>query len=109
MSASTRTSPKERKVDVLLDTLSAGDTLMVSELSRLGRSVGEIITTVDTLLKKRIRFLAVKEGICLERKQDLQTTVMVYHGNPNSETTRSGILSGKGLRNVGVLEFGLLR
>jgi hypothetical protein len=29
----------------------------------MGRSVGEIITTVDTLVKKRIRLIAIKEGI----------------------------------------------
>ena len=37
----------------------------------------EIITTVDTLVKKKIRFLAVKEGIRLNGAQDLQTKVMV--------------------------------
>jgi DNA invertase Pin-like site-specific DNA recombinase len=43
----------------------------------MGRSVGEIITTIDTLVKRQIRFIAIKEGICLNGKQDLQTKVMV--------------------------------
>jgi DNA invertase Pin-like site-specific DNA recombinase len=77
VSASSRKSPTERKLDVLLGSLSSGDTLIVSELSRMGRSVGEIITTVDALVKKRIRLLAVKEGIRLEGKQDIQSKVMV--------------------------------
>ena len=47
---SSRRSPRERQLDVLLARLEAGDTLIVSELSRMGRSVGEIITTVDTLV-----------------------------------------------------------
>jgi Resolvase, N terminal domain len=46
---SSRRSSKARKVDMLLMQLAPGDTLIVSELSRLGRSVGEIITTIDTL------------------------------------------------------------
>jgi hypothetical protein len=46
------------------------------KLSRMGRSVGEIITTVDTLVKKHIRLIAIKEGIRLERQQNLQTKVM---------------------------------
>lgn len=75
--ASSRRSPKERQLDILLARLEPGDTLMVSELSRMGRSVGEIITTVDTLVKKHIRLIAIKEGIRLERRQTLQTKVMV--------------------------------
>ena len=74
---SSRRSTSERKIDALLEQLEDGDTLTVSELSRMGRSVSEIITTVDTLVKKKIRFLAVKEGIRLNGAQDLQTKVTV--------------------------------
>jgi DNA invertase Pin-like site-specific DNA recombinase len=74
---SSRKSTRERKVDQLLEELDTGDTLVVCELSRMGRSVGEIITTVDTLVKKKIRFIAVKEGIRLNGSQDMQTKVMV--------------------------------
>jgi DNA invertase Pin-like site-specific DNA recombinase len=77
LSVSARRSPKERQIDVLLARLDAGDTLVVSEVSRMGRSVGEIITVVDTLVKQRVRFLAIKEGIRLEGQQDLQSKVMV--------------------------------
>jgi len=77
ITVSSRKSTKERKVDQLLEELDTGDTLIVSELSRMGRSVGEIITTVDTLVKKKIRFIAVKEGIRLNGSQDMQTKVMV--------------------------------
>jgi DNA invertase Pin-like site-specific DNA recombinase len=74
---SSRRSPKERQLDVLLTRLEPGDTLIVSELSRMGRSVGEIITTVDTLVKQHIQLVALKEGIRLDGRQDLQTKVMV--------------------------------
>jgi len=77
LSVSSRKSTGERKIDQLLDELKAGDLLLISELSRMGRSVGEIITTVDTLVKEKVRFIAVKEGIRLNGKQDLQTKVMV--------------------------------
>ena len=53
--------------------LEPGDSLVVSELSRMGRSVGEVITTVDALLKQQVRFLAVKEDIRLAGKQDLHS------------------------------------
>jgi len=54
--------------------------LIVSELSRMGRSVGEIIAILDTLVKKHIRFLSVKEGIHLysfQDSEDIQTKVMI--------------------------------
>jgi DNA invertase Pin-like site-specific DNA recombinase len=74
---SSRRSPKERQLDVLLARLEPGDTLIVSELSRMGRSVGESITLVDTLVKQHIQLVAIKEGIRLDGRQDLQTKVMV--------------------------------
>jgi len=74
---SSRRSPQERQLDVLLARLEPGDTLIVSELSRMGRSVGEIITIVDTLVKQHIQLVAIKEGMRLDSRQDLQTKVMV--------------------------------
>ena len=77
LSVSSRRSPKERQIDLLMAQLEPGDTLVVSELSRMGRSVGEVITTVDALLKQQVRFLAIKESIRLAGKQDLHSKVMV--------------------------------
>jgi DNA invertase Pin-like site-specific DNA recombinase len=77
LSMSSRRSSKERQIDILLSKLQAGDLLIVSELSRMGRSVGEIITTVDTLIKQSVKLIAIKEGIRLNGKHDLQTKIMV--------------------------------
>ena len=77
ITVSSRKSTKDRKIDRLMEDLKVGDKLIVSELSRVGRSVGEIITTIDTLVKKKIRFVAVKENIRLDGAQDMQTKVMV--------------------------------
>jgi DNA invertase Pin-like site-specific DNA recombinase len=77
VTGSSRKSKKERKIDQLLGLLEMGDLLIVSELSRIGRSVGEIITTIDTLVQTNIGFIAVKEGIWLSDEADLQTKVMI--------------------------------
>ncbi len=74
---SSRKSPQARKIDGLLEKLQAGDLLLVSELSRLGRSVGQIIQIVDTLIKKQVRLVAVKESIKINGKQDIQTKTMI--------------------------------
>ena len=75
--ASSRKGRDQRRVEELLGALAAGDRLVVSELSRLGRSLGQVIQIVDELVRRKIRFVAVKEGIRFEGKQDMQTKVMI--------------------------------
>lgn len=74
---SSRKSLKERGIDGLFAGMQAGDLLLVSELSRLGRSVGQVIQIVDDLIKNKIKFIAIKENIHLDGKQDIQSKVMV--------------------------------
>jgi DNA invertase Pin-like site-specific DNA recombinase len=75
--ASSREGRDQRRIEELLGTLAAGDRLVVSELSRLGRSLGQVIQIVDELVKRKVRFTAIKESIRFEGKQDLQTKVMI--------------------------------
>lgn len=74
---SSRKSTKDRKIDKLLEQLQSGDLLLVSELSRLGRSVGQIIQIVDALIKKQVLLVAVKESIKINGKQNIQTKTMI--------------------------------
>lgn len=77
VTVSSRRSTKGRKIDSLFSQLSPGDTLIEGELSRLGRSVGEIITTIDSLIRQNVGFIAVKEAIALNGAANLQTKVMI--------------------------------
>lgn len=43
----------------------------------LGRSLGEIIQIVDNLIKKQVRFIAVKQGMTINGRNDIQTKVMI--------------------------------
>src|SRR5260370_5214041 len=74
---SSRKKPRQRGIDGMLERLAPGDRLIVSELSRLGRSLGQVIHIVDELVKRKIHFTAIKESIHFEGKQDLQTKIMV--------------------------------
>jgi DNA invertase Pin-like site-specific DNA recombinase len=76
---SSRADTKTRRIDELMNLLNAGDTLIVAEISRLGRSVGQVATMVDQLNQNKIKFIAIKENIKLngDGKKDIQTTVMV--------------------------------
>jgi DNA invertase Pin-like site-specific DNA recombinase len=74
---SSRMGRDQRHIEELLGTLAAGDRLVVSELSRLGRSLSQVIQIVDELVKRKVRFIAIKEAIRFEGKQDMQTKVMI--------------------------------
>ncbi len=102
----TISSRRSQQRDQLLDTiqgLNKGDRLVVSELSRLGRSLGQVIAIVDSLVKRKVRFIAIKEGIRFEGKQTLQSKVMVtlfalfseVERDLISERTKEGLASAK--------------
>ena len=79
LQASSRRSAKVRKVALLLARLAPGDTLLVSELSRLGRSVGEIITLIDTLVTRQIRGVRAQGRAAPDRRS---RSADDRHGDP---------------------------
>lgn len=100
---SSRQNLKQRGVSQLLEQLAPKDVLLVSELSRLGRSVSQIILLADRIIEKQIRFVAVKENIQLDGKQDMRTKVMVtmfglfaeIERDLISERTKEGLASAR--------------
>jgi DNA invertase Pin-like site-specific DNA recombinase len=74
---SSRKTPKQRRIDELLTKLAAADTLMVSELSRLGRSTAEVIGLINELIHRQIRVIVIKQGLDIKQNHDLQSKVMV--------------------------------
>lgn len=66
-----------RGIDDLLGQMQTGDKLLVSELSRLGRSVGQVVKIVDRMIKQGVHFFSAKENIRLIGQHDMQTKVMI--------------------------------
>jgi DNA invertase Pin-like site-specific DNA recombinase len=85
---SSRKSTKYRRVDELLDQLKPEDTLIVSELSRLARSVGQISTIAERLIDNGIYLTCIKENIRISGQMDLQTKTMVTMFSLFSEIER---------------------
>jgi len=63
---SSRKGYRERKLGALLDGLRSGDALIVSEMSRLGRSLTEVMTILHTLMETGVRVYTCKEGFELD-------------------------------------------
>jgi len=74
---SSRKSIKARRIEELIDRLQKNDTLVISELSRLGRSVGGVASIVDQLIHKDINLLCIKENITLTGKHNIQSKTMI--------------------------------
>jgi DNA invertase Pin-like site-specific DNA recombinase len=69
---------RDRRIDELLVQLTGGDTLLVTELSRLGRSTGEVINLIDELLDNNIRVVVIKQNLILDKSQNnVQSLTMV--------------------------------
>jgi len=74
---SSRKDKKKRRIDELFEKLNDGDTLITSELSRIGRSTGEVIGIVNDLVARHIKFIAIKQGMAINGNHDLQSKVLV--------------------------------
>ena len=78
ITVSSQKGRRDRRIDELLAQLVAGDTLVVTELSRLGRSTGEVINLIDELISLDVRVVVIKQNLVLDKTQnDLQSLAMV--------------------------------
>jgi putative DNA-invertase from lambdoid prophage Rac len=74
---SSRRGKVRRRIETLMSRLQPGDTLIVSDLSGLGRSTSEVIDIVNELLAKEIKFIAIKQGLNIPSQHDMQTKATV--------------------------------
>ncbi|HHX8430800.1 TPA: recombinase family protein [Legionella pneumophila] len=76
MTISSRKTTKERRIDEMLSVLNGADTLIVTELSRLGRSTAEVIGIVNELIKMQVRVIAIKQNLDIKH-HDMTSKVMI--------------------------------
>lgn len=73
---SSRKTTKQRRVDELVEKLNPQDTLIVTELSRLGRSTAEVIALVNALVKRAIRVIVLKQNLDIN-EQDMNSKIIL--------------------------------
>lgn len=76
MTISSRKTSKERRIDEMMSALDDADTLIVTELSRLGRSTAEVIGLVNELIKKKVRVIVIKQNLDM-KQHDMTSKVMI--------------------------------
>ena len=66
---SSRKTMEQRRISELLDRLNPKDTVIASELSRLGRSIKETLNIIESILeKKQTRLILIKQNLDLNPK-----------------------------------------
>lgn len=84
---SSRVSIQERKLGKLLKRIKRGDTLIVSELSRLGRSLMEIMGILNTLMRVEAKLITVKENY--ELGDNINSKVLAFAFGLSAEVERT--------------------
>ncbi|MCK4608153.1 MAG: recombinase family protein [Gammaproteobacteria bacterium] len=73
---SSRKTNKQRRIDEMMDKLTKSDTLIVTELSRLGRSTAEVIALVNALVNSNIKVIILKQNLDIS-KHDMNSKIII--------------------------------
>lgn len=79
--------PEKRKLGKLLEEVKENDTIVVTELSRLGRSLMMILDVLQELLDKKVKVIAIKEGY--ELGDNIQSKVLAFAFGLSAEIERT--------------------
>ena len=80
-------NPDKRKLGELLNIVQNGDIIIITELSRLGRSMVMILDVLQLLLEKGVKVIAIKEGY--ELGNNIQSKVLAFAFGLSAELERS--------------------
>jgi DNA invertase Pin-like site-specific DNA recombinase len=81
----------ERKLGELINRMHEEDILIVSELSRLGRSLLEVMSILHTLMEKEVKVFTTKERY--ELGNNISSKVLAFAFSLSAEIERSMISS----------------
>lgn len=76
----------QRKLGGLLNKLQKGDTLIVSELSRLGRSLLQVMSMLNTCMQRGIIIYSIKENF--ELSDNINSKVLAFAFTLSAEIER---------------------
>lgn len=82
---------QDRSLGQLVSTLTSSDTLIVTELSRLGRSVMEVMSILNVLMNKKVKVISIKEGY--ELGDTLDSKILAFAFSLSADIERNMISS----------------
>ena len=115
---SSRKSEEQRGITQLLADLEKGDTLICSELSRLGRSTVSVLETINKMIENGIKVILIKQGLVIdEDSHDITAKVMItlfslfseLERDLISQRTKEALASRKGTGKLGHKKGAILK
>lgn len=94
---SSRKTEGERKITLLIQNLHAGDTLIVSELSRIGRSMHETIHIINRILEKDVNIIFINQPELSTKGEHQKLLVSLYSYLAETERTYISMRTKDGL------------
>ena len=88
---SSRKPLSKRELGVLMDKVVAGDTIIITEISRLARNLYELAGILQDAINKDVKVISIKENYAF--KNDLQSKIMAYTFGLAAEIERDLISS----------------
>lgn len=79
-------NPKKRKLGKLIEVVQEGDVVVITELSRLGRSLMMILEVLQQFLEKKVSMYSIKEGY--ELGDNIQSKVIAFAFGLSAEIER---------------------
>lgn len=73
---SSRKTKKQRRIEEVLEMLADSDTLVVTELSRLGRSTAEVIALINELVARNIWVIILKQNLDISQ-HDMSSKIVI--------------------------------
>lgn len=98
---SSRLTPKERKIDELINKLNSDDILLVAELSRLGRNMLETLNIINELTVKGIQIIFIRQPELSTNSSHGKLLMAIYSYFAESERefislrTKAGLATAK--------------
>ena len=74
-----KTSHKNRirRTDELISKVKPGDTIIVTDLSSVGRSIVEVINVANEFTKNYVKLIAIRQNMSIDNKNDAQSKGIV--------------------------------
>ncbi len=76
LTISSRKTQKQRRIVELISRLNPSDTLIVTELSRLGRSTAEVIALINALVENNVRVMILKQNMDINQ-HDMNSKIII--------------------------------
>jgi len=100
---SSRKNSKDRRLDELLSKLKKGDTLVVSEISRLARSIRQVHNIIYEIARKKVEAHIIKQNLVTKNNNDMATKIYInafamaaeIERDLISQRTKSGLARAK--------------